>query len=104
MDCLPLILLIHVFPRSFLGGFLSRPQDRWPDVFPQPFWAEYPYSLPCLVVASFTLIPFALTAIFFEEVGLTAASKLSKLICHQDTRSQAFDDDRQISRGNKFTT
>ena len=55
--------------RSFVGGFLSRPQDRWPEYFPQPFWAEYPYFLPCLAVASFTLIQCIIAAIFFEEVG-----------------------------------
>ena len=55
--------------RSFVGGFLSRPQDRWPEYFPQPFWAEYPYFLPCLAVASFSLIQFTIAAIFFEEVG-----------------------------------
>ncbi|KAH9169621.1 MFS general substrate transporter [Lactarius sanguifluus] len=52
---------------SFIGGFLSRPQDHWPNYFPQPFWAEYPYFLPCLVVASFSLMQFAIAAIFFEE-------------------------------------
>ncbi|KAI9453846.1 MFS general substrate transporter [Lactarius psammicola] len=57
----------HMPLRSFVGGFLSRPQDRWPDYFPQPFWAKYPYFLPCLVVASFSLIQFAIGAIFFEE-------------------------------------
>lgn len=103
------LLIIHLLPYSWylrfsLGGFLSRPQDRWPDYFPQHFWAQYPYSLPCLVVATFSFIPFALTAIFFEEVGFTAALKTSRLICRQDTRSQDFDDDRQISRENKLTT
>ncbi|KAH9013717.1 hypothetical protein EDB84DRAFT_1568548 [Lactarius hengduanensis] len=31
-----------------------------------PFWAEYPYFLPCLVVASFSLIQFTIAGIFFE--------------------------------------
>ncbi|KAH8989287.1 major facilitator superfamily domain-containing protein [Lactarius akahatsu] len=53
--------------KSSVGGFLSRPQDRWLDYFPQPFWAKYPYSLPCLVVASFSFIQFIIAAIFFEE-------------------------------------
>ncbi|KAI9453844.1 MFS general substrate transporter [Lactarius psammicola] len=52
---------------SFVGGVLSRPQDRWPDYFPQPFWAKYPYFFPCLVVASYALIQFAIAATFFEE-------------------------------------
>ncbi|KAH9023398.1 MFS general substrate transporter [Lactarius pseudohatsudake] len=36
----------------FIGGMLSRPQDRWPRFFSHPFWAEYPYSLPCFVAAA----------------------------------------------------
>jgi len=76
---LPLIFLIGQVIGSFLGGFLSRPQDRWPDHFSQPFWAEYPYSLPCLVVASFALIPFTLTAIFFEEtLGRRPSTTISR--------------------------
>ncbi|KAH8986526.1 MFS general substrate transporter [Lactarius hatsudake] len=46
---------------------ISRPQDHWPDYFPQPFWAEYLYFFPCLVVASFFLMQFAIAATFFEE-------------------------------------
>jgi len=64
---LPLVFVVAQVLGSFIGGFLSRPQDRWPNYFPQPFWAEYPYFLPCLTVASFSLIQFAIAAIFFEE-------------------------------------
>ncbi|KAH9164612.1 MFS general substrate transporter [Lactarius sanguifluus] len=64
---LPLVFVVGQVIGSSVGGFLSRPQDRWPDYFPQPFWANYPYFLPCLVVASFSLISFTIAAIFFEE-------------------------------------
>ncbi|KAI9434840.1 MFS general substrate transporter, partial [Lactarius indigo] len=64
---LPLVFVVGQVIGSFVGGFLSRPQDRWPEYFPQPFWAKYPYFLPCLVVASFSLIQFTIAAIFFEE-------------------------------------
>ena len=64
---LSFIVLVRL--RSFVGGFLARPQDRWPEYFPQPFWAEYPYFLPCLAVASFSLIQFVIAALFFKEVG-----------------------------------
>ncbi|KAH9056522.1 MFS general substrate transporter [Lactarius vividus] len=63
---------------SSVGGFLSRPQDRWPDYFPQPFWAKYPYFLPCLVVASFSLIQFIIAAIFFEETLGRETSTISR--------------------------
>ncbi|KAH9036517.1 MFS general substrate transporter [Lactarius pseudohatsudake] len=51
----------------FIGGVLSRPQDRWPNVFSHPFWGEYPYFLPCLATASYTLLSFPLAAIFLKE-------------------------------------
>lgn len=82
--------LYIVSVRSFVGGLLSRPQDRWPEYFPQPFWAEYPYFLPCLAVASFSLIQFTIAAIFFEEVGSPLPLRTSRLIREQDTRSQTF--------------
>jgi len=50
-----------------IGGFLSRPQDRWSHTFSHPFWADYPYFLPCLVAASFTCLSFIITALYLEE-------------------------------------
>ncbi|KAH9036967.1 MFS general substrate transporter [Lactarius pseudohatsudake] len=75
---------------SFVGGFLSRPQDRWPDYFPQPFWVEYPYFLPCLVVASFSLIQFVIAAIFFEE---TLGRKTSAISRPQESTSLQQDEE-----------
>ncbi|KAH9010708.1 MFS general substrate transporter [Lactarius hengduanensis] len=51
----------------FVGGVLSRPQDRWPNVFSHPFWGEYPYFSPCLSTASYALLSFSLAAIFLKE-------------------------------------
>jgi MFS family permease len=51
----------------FIGGVLSRPQDRWPNLFSDPFWGEYPYFLPCLVSAAYALVSFSLAAIFLKE-------------------------------------
>ncbi|KAH9036949.1 MFS general substrate transporter [Lactarius pseudohatsudake] len=51
----------------FIGGVLSRPQDHWPDRFSHPFWAEYPYFLPCLVAAAYAFISFFVTAMYLEE-------------------------------------
>ncbi|KAH9030836.1 MFS general substrate transporter [Lactarius deliciosus] len=50
-----------------IGGVLSRPQDRWPDTFSHPFWADYPYFLPCLVAAAFTCFSSIITALYLEE-------------------------------------
>jgi hypothetical protein len=63
-------LLAH-FPDSFsplVGGILSRPQDRWPNIFSHPFWAEFPYFLPCLVAATSTCISFIIGVFYLEEV------------------------------------
>ena len=56
-------------PRPLIGGVLSRPQDRWPNAFSHPFWAEFPYFLPCVGTATYTLISFILTALFLKEVS-----------------------------------
>ncbi|KAI9449900.1 MFS general substrate transporter [Lactarius psammicola] len=50
-----------------IGGILSRPQDRWPNLFSHPFWSECPYFLPCLAVSAFACLPFAITAMYSEE-------------------------------------
>jgi len=50
-----------------IGGVLSRPQDRWPGIFSDPFWAKYPYFLPCMVSAAFVCLSFVVVAIYFEE-------------------------------------
>ncbi|KAI0302824.1 member of major facilitator multidrug-resistance DHA1 sub-family [Multifurca ochricompacta] len=50
-----------------IGGFLSQPQHRWPNLFSNPFWAAYPYFLPCLGVAAFTSLSFIISAVFLKE-------------------------------------
>ncbi|KAH8979282.1 MFS general substrate transporter [Lactarius akahatsu] len=51
----------------FIGGVLSRPQDRWPNVFSHPFWGQYPYFLPCLATATYALLSLTLAVIYLEE-------------------------------------
>jgi MFS family permease len=60
-----------------IGGILSRPQDRWPNAFSHPFWAEFPYFLPCVGTATYTLISFILTALFLKET--VPSAPLTKL-------------------------
>jgi len=62
-----------------LGGLLSRPQERFPRSFGGNFWKEYPYFLPCLVVASYVLFAFVTTLVFFHET--VKKRKQSKGIC-----------------------
>ena len=54
----------------FIGGMLSRPQDRWPRHFSHPFWVEYPYFLPCFAVAVCGCASLAANAIYLKEVCL----------------------------------
>jgi hypothetical protein len=77
--------------RPFIGGVLSRPQDHWPDRFSHPFWAEYPYFLPCLVAATYALISFIVTAIYLGEVGLpeTLGAIVGSYVI-EDVRMQPF--------------
>ncbi|KAH9005438.1 MFS general substrate transporter [Lactarius hatsudake] len=50
-----------------IGGILSRPQDRWPHIFSHPFWAHYPYFLPCVVAAAFSFLSLVITRLYLEE-------------------------------------
>ncbi|EKM58463.1 uncharacterized protein PHACADRAFT_89967 [Phanerochaete carnosa HHB-10118-sp] len=52
-----------------IGGVLSKPHDRWPEIFSNPFWVKYAYFLPCAVVAAFAALTFLLTATLLKEVG-----------------------------------
>ncbi|KAH9046408.1 MFS general substrate transporter [Lactarius deliciosus] len=85
---LPLVPVAGHIIGPFIGGVLSRPQDRWPDSFSHPFWSEYPYFLPCLVVAVISFAQFAITAIFFEEVGPLIPSAIRRRIDSSSRRSQ----------------
>jgi len=58
-----------------IGGVFSRPQDRWPHAFSHPFWAEYPYFLPCLVAATFTCLSFIITALYLKETLTSRSSE-----------------------------
>ncbi|KAH9052776.1 MFS general substrate transporter [Lactarius vividus] len=65
---LPFVFFPNIrITRPFIGGVLSRPQDRWPNVFSHPFWGDYPYFLPCLATASYALLSFSLASIFLKE-------------------------------------
>ncbi|KAH9955872.1 MFS general substrate transporter [Russula dissimulans] len=70
-----------------IGGILSRPQDRWPGMFSNPFWGEYPYFLPCMVSASFVCLSFVVVAIYFEETV-----KFQPALTHSDPMGEEFGD------------
>ncbi|EJD37989.1 MFS general substrate transporter [Auricularia subglabra TFB-10046 SS5] len=51
----------------FLGGTLSHPHERYPEWFGSPFWRDYPYLLPCLISACYSLLIFGLALLFLRE-------------------------------------
>ena len=58
-----------------VGGSLSRPTERFPDIFGNSeFLRNYPYFLPCAVPASFAAIAWLLTFVYLREVGVDAIS------------------------------
>ncbi|KAI6006602.1 major facilitator superfamily domain-containing protein [Pisolithus orientalis] len=51
-----------------IGGFLSRPADRFPNVFGNvEFMREYPYFLACAIPATFTAIAWIVAFFFLKE-------------------------------------
>lgn len=49
---------------------MSRPYERFPDIFANQFWREYPYLLPCLVAACCCCMAFIATMVVFKEVTI----------------------------------
>ncbi|KAJ7486878.1 major facilitator superfamily domain-containing protein [Mycena latifolia] len=61
-----------------VGGFLARPQDRFPHLFSGKFWGEFPYFLSCLAIGGFVLlIYFVVFALFKETVPRTKCSSVA---------------------------
>jgi len=53
---------------SFISGGLARPSDGFPDVFTGQFWKQYPYFLPCFVVAVITILSILVVILSLKEV------------------------------------
>jgi len=69
-----------------IGGVLSRPQDRWPVLFSDPFWNKYPYILPCLVSVVFVCLSFVMIMLFLEETV-----KFQPVLTNSDVTEDALD-------------
>ena len=51
-----------------VGGMLSRPAERFPDLFGHNvFLKKYPYFLPCSIPAIFSLVSWLVAFLFLEE-------------------------------------
>ncbi|KAI6098971.1 major facilitator superfamily domain-containing protein [Pisolithus croceorrhizus] len=68
-----------------IGGTLSRPQDHFPRLFGAPFWAEYPYFLPCGIASAFAVIVFVVIVFFLKEVGKMSVSNDSEATAGRDS-------------------
>ena len=77
MECL-MLMLIEMVRRPTIGGQLSRPHDRWPNVFTHPFWIQYPYFLPCAAASAFSVICFVITVLYLKEVRSRSQHALQK--------------------------
>ncbi|PFH46778.1 hypothetical protein AMATHDRAFT_153861 [Amanita thiersii Skay4041] len=66
---LPVIWALGTTVGPLVGGSLSRPQERFPKVFGNRFWKEYPYFLPCVATASFVLVMSIVTMVFLKETN-----------------------------------
>ncbi|GJE96228.1 MFS general substrate transporter [Phanerochaete sordida] len=64
---IPVVWSVGSTVGPLIGGVLSKPHDRWPTVFASPFWVNYAYFLPCLVIATFAAFTFVLTATVLKE-------------------------------------
>jgi len=78
----------------FIGGVLARPQDRWPDLFSHPFWAKYPYFLPCLVAAAYVLLALILSTMYLEETLDCSPSAKQQISKPSKTASSEVDESR----------
>jgi len=55
-----------------MGGVLSNPATRWPDVFGSiTLFREHPYFLPCVVAASLASFTFVIGFIGLKEVSIS---------------------------------
>jgi len=52
---------------KLLGGWLSRPHDHFPDMFPSRFWINYPCFLPYAILAIISVIGFIVVAVHLNE-------------------------------------
>ncbi|KAI0287659.1 MFS general substrate transporter [Russula brevipes] len=64
---IPLSWALGVAAGPYVGGFLSRPHDRWPGLFSNSFWVQYPYFLPCAVTSGYAMLSLIVASILLKE-------------------------------------
>jgi len=73
---IPLSWAIGSAVGPYLGGILSRPQDRWPNIFSHPFWEQYPYFLPCVATSVYGIASLVIASVFLKETLPRKSSKM----------------------------
>jgi len=63
----PLVWAIGGTIGPLAGGSLSRPHERFPTLFGNWFWREYPYLLPCLFSATYCIFCLVFAWLFLKE-------------------------------------
>ena len=65
-----LVWIVGSILGNAIGGYLSHPVERYPDIFARGGSLEaHPYLLPCLVTTGITLAGLLFTALLMEEVS-----------------------------------
>ncbi|KAF8886144.1 major facilitator superfamily domain-containing protein [Infundibulicybe gibba] len=82
----PVIWATGVTLGPLIGGIFSRPHERFPTVFGGKFWIDYPYFLPCVVVASFIGFAFTVALLFLKETA-PGRRKRTSTVDHSRARS-----------------
>ena len=61
----------HHMCSPYIGGSLSKPADRFPDVFGGwDFFKTYPYFLACAIPAAYSALIWLVTYFFLKEVSV----------------------------------
>ena len=66
--------LSPMYNSPLAGGALSHPRERFPALFGNQLWEEYPYLLSCLSSAAFSSLCSTLNWAFLKEVRESAWS------------------------------
>lgn len=76
-----------------IGGSLSRPADRFPNVFGNSrFLRNYPYFLPCAIPAAFSAVSWLVAYLFLRETVQSPVPASRLLLIRKSKSNPARDD------------
>lgn len=88
---MPVVWSVGATTAPLIGGQLAKPHDRWPNVFSDHFWIQYPYFLPCAASASCSAFAFLIAALFMKETLKRKKSASFAPSSSEDPDEQAFE-------------